>query len=331
MSIQLNSKESIQHVPEAYRVEEESIGCWQRFKNGVGLVISKVICFVSVVGKIILWPLQIISILAFKALGVIWPDLAARAEAFWGHLMLIGERVVTAAREEELLHEIDELQEETRHLREKIDDQIVRIEEFRVNGEQQLWEEGMIREERDAARRERDQRLEGRTRLTLERDQLKIDKQQLEEQLQEAVSSRDTAIQEKNGQQIEHDQALQEVVVIRKQLEQVERNDELLEQFRKIDHAYENRRLEQEVGEANATELELQQLIPIYDAQKEAYKLMIEQILDDLSPEHELQVPLQGILRLFNEEVDHLKRISEEMHFYAELKGPLNLLRKTVN
>jgi hypothetical protein len=277
-----------------------------------------------------LWPAQIISSLAFKALGVVWPDLAARAEVFWGHLMLLGEQVITAAREEDLLHQIDELEAENERLREEAETQVVTIEEFRVKDAHQLWQQGMIREERDAARTERDQKLEGRTRLTLERDQLKIDKEQLEEQFEEALRARDAAIQEKNEQQIEHDQALQEVNVVKKQLEQVDRNDALLEQFRKIDDAYETRRLEQQPGVANETELELQRLIPIYNEQKEAYKQMIEQVLEDLSPEHELQVPLQGIIRIFNQEVGHLRRISEEMHFYAELKGPLNSLRKAI-
>jgi len=319
MSIQLTAKETIR--PAQFEKTEEKIGCWERFKEGIGWIHTKVVWLVLTVGKVLLWPVQIISTLAFKAIGVVWPDFAMRAEIFWTHLMLFGEQATSAAREEELFHQIDALQEENARLREEVETQAMRIEGLQVKDEQQDWERTILEQERDAARKERDQRLEGRTRLMLERNQLKIEKEQLEELLQE----KEAVIQEKNKQQIEHDQALQEVEVMRRQIEQGERNEALLEQFRKIDAAYQKR----EAGELNKTELELQQLIPLYDAQKAAYKEMIEQVLGALPPEHHLQTPLQGILRIFNAE--HLERISKEMHYYADLKKSLNeLCRATI-
>jgi hypothetical protein len=130
-----------------------------------------------------------------------------------------------------------------------------------------------------------------------------------------AIAEKNAAILEKNQQQNEHNQAIQEAAILQRRLDQVDNNEKLLEHFHRIDSAYAKRRLLKEKGDLeNMTELELEQLIPIYEGQKETYREMIQQLLNGLSEDDPLRIPMEGFIRIFNEESNHLRRISQEIY-----------------
>ncbi len=317
----------------------ESMGCWERFKDGSGWILSKVVWFASIVGKVLLWPFQIVSGLAFKTLGVVWPEMAARAEALWGHLTLIGERLVAAFREEALLDDIQRLEEEKAILNTQVHNLAAQVQVIRVQKDHTVWEQQTTTEERNRARREIDERIKEKEQLIQEKDLLRNVNQQLQTSLDEttvakdaAIAEKNAAILEKNRQRNEYDQVVQQAEILRRQLDQAGNNEELLQHFRRIDAAYEERRLQkEEEAQENMTELELEQLIPIYEAQKEAYQGMIQNHLNNLPEDDPLRTPMEGFIRIFNEELGHLRRISQEMHFYAELREPLKQLQQKAN
>jgi hypothetical protein len=312
-------------------------GCWERFKAGMGWILSKVVWLVNIVGKTILWPVQIVSGLAFRALQLVWPQMAARTEVLWGHLMLIGQRIVAAFREEALLDDIQRLEKENQVLNTRVHDLALQVQLIRVQGDHITWEKGTIIEERDQVRRKIDERIREKEQLIAERDALRNVNQQLQARINEAnaekdvaIAAKDAALLEKNQQQNEHDQAIQKAEILRKQLDQVDNNEQLLECFQRIDTAYETQRLQKEGEEQeNMTELELEQLIPIYEEQKEAYRQMIQNLLKDLSEDDPLRIPMEGFIRIFTEEAGHLRRISREIHVYAELRESLKPIQQT--
>jgi hypothetical protein len=304
---------------------QESFGCWQQIRNDF----CRVAGIITRAGG---WLLDTISGLFFSVLRVVWPTSADKIEALWGRVTTIYERVKGAIREGRLKEDIQKLETDGQILGKKVNSLAIRIEKFGIENDHLGHESDLLQEERDRARRERDDSIDGRSYLIGEWDRLRTDNQQLGQRLHEAVRAQDAAIEAKNRQQTEHAQALQEVVVIRHQLEQRNRQDALLAELQRIHEIYtQNKLTREEGGQPPMSELELERLIPQYERQKGGYQRMIQETLNDLSPDHELQVPLQGILNILNEEVGHLQRISEAMLFYSDLEDPLARILEALN
>jgi hypothetical protein len=311
-------------------------GCWERFKEGVGWVWSQVVWLVRKVVGVIAWPFQVVSAIAFRVLGVVWPTGAAQAEILWGHVTLWGVRFIASFREDSLKSDIEKLKEKNKGLDNQVFSFKAHTRILHGANKHLQQERNTALEERDDARGEVTNTMIGMDQLVSEKEELTSVNAELQIKVDKAFQERNTALgekiaalEEKKKKQIELDQTVQRIDVLNNELIQAKNNDELLAQFQKIDEAYALRKGRQE-GQPTMTELELQQLIPLYEKQENEYRDMIQERLGELPEEHSIQVPLEGLLKISKEKSGHLKRVSEELHFYAELEKPLNRLKELI-
>lgn len=240
-----------------------------------------------------------------------WPAGADRASN-------LGERLREIGQIGEFKHKLQLLQVQKRWLIGGI-----RLLFIRVMRLQQ--EVTQLRGERTRAQAERDESLAGRAQLLRELEQYRANQEQLEMRLREAETLKDQALAAQNRQQADYERALAEVMVIRR-----ERDDQvaLLATLQRIEEAYNKRNLTQE--QSVMTELELKQLIPVYESQAKDYQSMIEQGKNELPEDSTLRVPLDGVSRLCDDGLGHLKRISQTMHVYAELQDLVEKIMQVI-
>jgi chromosome segregation ATPase len=302
------------HLPEA-----EPSGCLQHIWNvfcGEGTSLAQTITSIF---------LLVISFLA--------PPLAIIG-AISGHLMVIYLRWKSSTQEGGLREEIGDLQGRNRGLNDRIQELVNQVEGFRVTNDRLTWEKDQAIQERDRLVGQRQELILSHAPVLNERDRLQDENHDLLGQIVQARSQRDlarnqnaqlnlereAAINEKRQIEEDYRNALQELGGARAQLERVDDHRQLNQHLARFHELY----LQVEGGEARgATRAALEELIPQYKTHRERLHGMLRRSIDTLPANDLNRMPLNGILRLSEEEVDHLERISQTLHLIDELRAPL--------
>ena len=241
--------------------------------------------------------------------------------------MAIYSRIKSGITEGELREENANFKNRNRALNVRIQGQVNQIEGFRVENDHLIWEKGQVVEERDRVIGERQELILNHAPVLIEKDRLQDENRDLTQQRDLARNQnaqlnleKDAAVNNKRQMEGDYQNALQELGIIRAQLERVDDHRQLNQHLNRFHELY----LQIEGGGAKgATQAALGELIPEYKIHRAKLHGMLRTAIDRLPANDLNRIPLNGILRLSEEEVDHVERISQTLHLIDELRGPL--------
>ncbi len=198
---------------------------------------------------------------------------------------------------------------------------------LRLANDRLTWEKNQAVEERDHVIGERQELILNRAPILIERDHLREEKQQLTGERDAArnqnellVRERNEAVEARRAQDGAYHRALEELGEFRVQLEQVGDYRELNQHLTRFHEMYVQ--IAQN-GNGGATQLALEILIPQYKAHRARLHEMLQAAINGLAENDLGRIPLRGILRLSQEEMEHVEKISQTLHLFGELRQPL--------
>jgi hypothetical protein len=270
---------------------------------------------------------QATTALFFRCISWFSPTFADKLEGLWGHATAIYLRIRAALREEALMEELAGLRERNRALDVRVQELAGQNDGFQIANNRLVWERDQAATERDRVIGERQELILGQAPILIERDHLREEGQQLlqerdlaRNQNAQLVRERDEAVEAKGAQEGAYHRALEELGELRVRMDQVGDYGELNRQLTRFHDMYVQ--IAQN-GNGGATQLALEALIPQYKAHRARLHEMLQAAINAL-PENDLgRIPLRGILRLSQEEMDHVERISQTLHLLGELRQPL--------
>ncbi|MDE3045376.1 MAG: hypothetical protein KGJ02_01855 [Verrucomicrobiota bacterium] len=239
-------------------------GVWHTFKEKSRFVWQQ--------GRI---ALQAVTVLFFRALGLIFPNFSIRLEAAWGHVTTVWARLRGAIRVNRLERECGQLREEKQKLEERVQAVIVDQRVISSANDDLKRQQELLEATRDQARGERD-------RVLRENVHLKGRVEELEALYKEASSKSEKL-------ENESQKALAEVVSLHWQLQQARGDEETALQRKKA------------VEECREIQRTLRNLVA-----KEGED-------PELAYEKRLETRLQGIQQELQEHAEHLEADSKEM------------------
>jgi FtsZ-binding cell division protein ZapB len=301
-------------------VQQEEPGCLRKIGNGIVKVWNVVWekgCLAA----------QVTTAIFFRCISWISPTLADKLEALWGHVNAIYLRIRAALREEELLGDIQGLRERNRALDVRVQELVDQSDGLRIVNDRLTWEKNQVVAERDHLIGERQELILGQAPILIERDHLREERQQLtgerdvaRNQNELLTGERNEAVEARRVQDGAYHRALEELGELRVRLDQVGDYRELNQHLTRFHEMYVQ--IAQN-GNGGATQLALEILIPQYKAHRARLHEMLQIAINGL-PENDLgRIPLRGILRLSQEEMEHVEKISQTLHLFGELRQPL--------
>lgn len=269
---------------------------------------------------------QIATFIFFRIANQFLP-FGSQLEGLWGHVTTVYERIRASLREDQLLGEITHLRERNKAQDARIQQLAAQNHVLRLSHDLLASENKQVVEERDRSHTDVAQLHLAQAPVLIERDHLRQEKQKLSQQLQALSQQIDRLTQEltqalaaKKVKEKEHFQALKELDQTRTKLQLAGDYQQLNTTLERFQDAY--LKLPQK-GNRNATQLALGTLIPEYKSHREKLHTMLQSVIDGL-PENDLaRIPLEGILRVSKEEMEHVEKISRTLHLLEDLRQPL--------
>ena len=264
--------------------------------------------------------------------GISWlcPISACVPDVARGSVAVFLERTIDSYREQALKDEVARLNTKTKEQSEKIQTLVRQTNVFKVENKQFSWE-------KEQATSEKDRIAEQRNGLVTEKAEIAVERERFEDE-KEALKKEKASLEVKN-QKLSQEKA--ELVASKKLLEKghIQALEELSEARRKQESAADYKELDQRLAECHkmydklqgqeggsSTQLALETLVPKYEAHRDKLHKILQEAIQDL-PETDLRrATLKGILRISQEEMEHVKAISQTMHLFKELREPLSQL-----
>lgn len=193
----------------------------------------------------------------------------------------------------------------------------IQVRHLAIGSEALRLEKEQANQERDAARHERAEFVLSRAPILISRDGLAKENLELKlkiQQLEKAVANRDEL-------QGEYNRVVQELGMTKAQLERSQHAQDLNQHLSVLQQQLQ--RINQDGGD-EVTQMALQTLAPAAKEHKEKFHETLRTAIGAMDPTDPATVSLNGILRVSEDEVNHLEWISKIFGLLEQLRQPLN-------